>query len=83
MFDYERSMVYQRGIQKEGSPHYVFLYSDDENSDAEETITLYARSKSTSNPRKVEVISIQLKPDDTLQALALRFRCTVCYIGLL
>lgn len=70
-------MVYQRGNQREGSPHYVFLYSDDENSGEEETISLQPRSRTTSLPRKVEVITVQLKPEDTLQALALRYRCTV------
>ncbi|XP_034177136.1 lysM and putative peptidoglycan-binding domain-containing protein 3 isoform X2 [Osmia lignaria lignaria] len=70
-------MVYQRGNQREGSPHYVFLYSDDENSGEEETICLQPRNRTTSLPRKVEVITIQLKPEDTLQALALRYRCTI------
>lgn len=70
-------MVYQRGNQRDGSPHYVFLYSDDENSGEEENISLQQRTKLTSLPRKVEVINVLLKPEDTLQALALRYRCTV------
>lgn len=64
-------MVYQRGNQRDGSPHYVFLYSDDENSEDEETIPLQQCNKSL--PRKVEVINVPLKSEDTLQALALRF----------
>ncbi|XP_043792184.1 lysM and putative peptidoglycan-binding domain-containing protein 3 isoform X2 [Apis laboriosa] len=67
-------MVYQRGNQRDGSPHYVFLYSDDENSGDEETISLQQCNKSL--PRKVEVIYVPLKSEDTLQALALRYRCT-------
>ncbi|XP_076637740.1 lysM and putative peptidoglycan-binding domain-containing protein 3 isoform X1 [Colletes latitarsis] len=70
-------MVYQRGNQREGSPHYVFLYSDDENSENEDNIPLQPRTKPTSLPRKVEVINVQLKSEDTLQALALRYRCTI------
>ncbi|KAF7397427.1 hypothetical protein HZH68_008649 [Vespula germanica] len=70
-------MVYQRGNQKEGSPHYVFLYSDDENSGDEENFPLQPRTSSTSSPRKVEVINVIVKPEDTLQALALRYRCTI------
>ncbi|XP_071868706.1 lysM and putative peptidoglycan-binding domain-containing protein 3 [Bombus fervidus] len=70
-------MVYQRGNQRDGSPHYVFLYSDDENSGDEENIPLQQRNKPTSLPRKVEVINVPLKSEDTLQALALRYRCTI------
>lgn len=70
-------MVYQRGNQKESTSHYVFLYSDEENSADEETILLQPRSRTTSSPRKIEVINVQLKSDDTLQALALRYRCTI------
>ncbi|KAI4487468.1 PREDICTED: lysM and putative peptidoglycan-binding domain-containing protein 4 [Polistes canadensis] len=70
-------MVYQRGNQKEGSPHYVFLYSDDENSGDEENFPLQPRTSTTSSPRKVEVINVIVKPEDTLQALALRYRCTI------
>lgn len=70
-------MVYQRGNQKEGSPHYVFLYSDDENSGDEENFQLQTCTSSVSSPRKVEVINVVLKPEDTLQALALRYRCTI------
>ncbi|CAL7949878.1 unnamed protein product [Xylocopa violacea] len=72
-----RQMVYQRGTQRDGSPHYVFLYSDDENSGDEDAIPLQQRNKSVSLPRKVEVINVPLKSDDTLQALALRYRCTI------
>ena len=70
-------MVYQRGNQREGSPHYVILYSDDEHSGDESNIPLQARIKAASLPRKVEVINVPLKSDDTLQALALRYRCTI------
>ncbi|KOC64804.1 LysM and putative peptidoglycan-binding domain-containing protein 3 [Habropoda laboriosa] len=70
-------MVYQRGNQRDGSPHYVFLYSDDENSGDEDNIPLQQRNRSTSLPRKVEVINVLLKSEDTLQALALRYRCTI------
>lgn len=72
-----RQMVYQRGNQREGSPHYVFLYSDDEHSGTEDNIPLQPHTKITTLPRKVEVINVQLKSEDTLQALALRYRCTV------
>ncbi|XP_076235583.1 lysM and putative peptidoglycan-binding domain-containing protein 3 [Calliopsis andreniformis] len=70
-------MVYQRGNQREGSPHYVLLYSDDENSGGEDNIPLQPRTKTASLPRKVEVINVPLKSEDTLQALALRYRCTI------
>ncbi|XP_076665841.1 lysM and putative peptidoglycan-binding domain-containing protein 3 isoform X2 [Andrena cerasifolii] len=70
-------MVYQRGNQREGSPHYVLLYSDDEHSGDESNIPLQARIKAASLPRKVEVINVPLKSEDTLQALALRYRCTI------
>lgn len=70
-------MVYLRGNQKEGSPHYVFLYSDDENSGDEENFALQSRTNSASSPRKVEVINVLVKPEDTLQALSLRYRCTI------
>ncbi|XP_033227425.1 lysM and putative peptidoglycan-binding domain-containing protein 3 [Belonocnema kinseyi] len=72
-----RQSVYQRGSQRDASPHYVLLYSDDEQSGDEENISLQNRSQSHSSPRKVEVIKIQLQPDDTLPALALKYRCTV------
>ncbi|XP_053986172.1 lysM and putative peptidoglycan-binding domain-containing protein 3 [Hylaeus volcanicus] len=70
-------MVYQRGNQRDGSPHYVFLYSDDENSGNEDNIPLQSCTKVKSLPRKVEVINVQLNSEDTLQALALRYRCTI------
>lgn len=72
-----RKMVYQRGTQRDSSPHYVFLYSDDENSGDEDSIPLQQRDKPVSSPRKVEVINVPLKSEDTLQALALRYRCTI------
>ena len=72
--------MYQRSSQREGSPHYVLLYSEDENSEDEENIPLQLHHHHASPPRKVEVINIQLKPEDTLQALALRYRCTVSLI---
>ena len=77
MYFHNRQSVYQRGNQRDGSPHYVLLYSDDEQSGDEENIPLQSPSESNSSPRKVEVIKIQLQPDDTLQALALKYRCTV------
>ncbi|XP_017885391.1 lysM and putative peptidoglycan-binding domain-containing protein 3 isoform X2 [Ceratina calcarata] len=70
-------MVYHRGTQRDGSPHYVFLYSDDENSGDEDSIPLQQRDKPASSPRKIEVINVPLKAEDTLQALALRYRCTI------
>lgn len=70
-------MVYQRGNQRDGSPHYVLVYSEDENSGDEGNITLQPLIKTTSLPRKVEVINVPLNSQDTLQALALRYRCTV------
>lgn len=73
----ERQMVYQRGNQRDSSPHYVFLYSDDENSEDEETAKIPLQQCNKSLPRKVEVINVPLKSEDTLQALALRYRCTV------
>ncbi|XP_029169297.1 lysM and putative peptidoglycan-binding domain-containing protein 3 [Nylanderia fulva] len=78
MFDDQkntRQMIHQRG--RESSPHYVFLHSDDENSTDEENISLQIIKKSTSSRRKIQVINVQIKPDDTLQALALRYRCTI------
>ncbi|EZA61958.1 hypothetical protein DMN91_003739 [Ooceraea biroi] len=69
-----RQMIHQRG--REGSPYYVFLHSDDESSTDEDNIPLQAIKRSTSG-RKIQVINIQVKPEDTLQALALRYRCTI------
>lgn len=77
MFDEQknaRQLIYQRG--RESSPHYVFLHSDDESSADEENISLQI-IKSVSSRRKIKVINIQIKPEDTLQALALRYRCTI------
>ncbi|XP_015112156.1 lysM and putative peptidoglycan-binding domain-containing protein 3 [Diachasma alloeum] len=71
-----RQTIHQRGNQRDGSPHYVLLYSDDESGDEEE-ILLQPRNKSNSTPRRIEVIVVTLKPEDTLQALALRYRCTI------
>ncbi|XP_050464904.1 lysM and putative peptidoglycan-binding domain-containing protein 3 [Cataglyphis hispanica] len=78
MFDEQknaRQLIYQRG--RESSPYYVFLHSDDESSTDEENISLQVIKRSTSPRRKIEVINIQVKPEDTLQALALRYRCTI------
>ncbi|CAD6208229.1 GSCOCG00010481001-RA-CDS [Cotesia congregata] len=72
--DDKRNIPYQRGNQRDKSPHYVFLYSDDEVDDEE--VPLQVR-KHKSTPRKVEVIVVNLKPEDTLQALALRYHCTI------
>ncbi|KAL0132212.1 hypothetical protein PUN28_000178 [Cardiocondyla obscurior] len=68
-----RQTTYLRG--RESSPHYVFLHSDDESS-TEEDISLQTIKRSTPS-RKIQVINVQIKPEDTLQALALRYRCTV------
>ncbi|XP_034945480.1 lysM and putative peptidoglycan-binding domain-containing protein 4 [Chelonus insularis] len=70
-----RYSAYHRGIPKDGSPHYVFLYSDDEFGD--ENIPLQPQKPKKSVPRKVEVINVTLKAEDTLQALALKYRCTI------
>ncbi|XP_015584751.1 lysM and putative peptidoglycan-binding domain-containing protein 3 [Cephus cinctus] len=72
-----RQSAYIRSGQRESSPHYVLLYSDDENSGDEENIPLKPQTHTSSPPRKVEVIKIQIKPEDTLQALALKYRCTI------
>ncbi|XP_012258797.1 lysM and putative peptidoglycan-binding domain-containing protein 3 [Athalia rosae] len=72
-----RQTVYQRGGQRDGSPHYVLLYSDAENSGDEESIPLRKISLSQAPPRRVEVIKIQLQPEDTLQALSLRYGSTI------
>ncbi|KAL0132210.1 hypothetical protein PUN28_000178 [Cardiocondyla obscurior] len=68
-----RQTTYLRG--RESSPHYVFLHSDDESS-TEEDISLQTIKRSTPS-RKIQVINVQIKPEDTLQALALRYRCTI------
>lgn len=73
--------MYQRGNQRDASPHYVFLYSDDEYSEDEENIPLQNRNHAHA-PRKVEVIKIEVQSEDTLQALALRYRCTVSNVQL-
>ncbi|XP_020297775.1 lysM and putative peptidoglycan-binding domain-containing protein 3 isoform X2 [Pseudomyrmex gracilis] len=67
-------MIYQRG--REGSPHYIFLHSDDESSGDDDSISLQNIKRSTSG-RRIEVINVQVSPEDTLQALALRYRCTI------
>jgi len=69
-----RQMIHQRG--REGSPYYVSLHSDDESGTDEDSIALQTIKRSTSG-RKIEVINVQVKPEDSLQALALRYRCTV------
>lgn len=69
--------VYQRGSQKEGSPHYVFLYSEDDQSEDEEHFPLKARNSTEPVPRKIQVINVQIQSEDTLQALALRYHCSV------
>ncbi|XP_043467762.1 lysM and putative peptidoglycan-binding domain-containing protein 3 isoform X1 [Leptopilina heterotoma] len=74
-----RTSVYQRGNQRDASPHYVFLYSDDEYSEDEENIPLQNRNHAHA-PRKVEVIKIEVQSEDTLQALALRYGCTISEI---
>ncbi|XP_008556573.2 lysM and putative peptidoglycan-binding domain-containing protein 4 [Microplitis demolitor] len=73
--DDKRHIPYQRGNQRDKSPHYVFLYSDDEVEDEE--IPLQLRKQHKSLPKKIEVIIVNLKPEDTLQALSLRYHCTI------
>lgn len=74
-----RTTVYQRGNQRDTSPHYVLLYSDDEYSEDEENIPLQNRNHAHA-PRKVEVIKVEVQPEDTLQALALKYGCTISEI---
>ncbi|XP_058792312.1 lysM and putative peptidoglycan-binding domain-containing protein 3 [Phymastichus coffea] len=68
--------AYQRGNQKESSPYYVFLYSDDEKSENDE-YPMQKEISSERTPRKIEVINIEVQSEDTLQALALRYQCTI------
>lgn len=49
----------------------------DEEEYDENNILLLNISPSSSKLRKIEVINVEVKPDDTLQALALRYGCTV------
>ncbi|KYN11206.1 PREDICTED: lysM and putative peptidoglycan-binding domain-containing protein 3 isoform X1 [Trachymyrmex cornetzi] len=70
-----RQTVHLRG--RESSPYYVFLHSDDEGSTDEDNISLQTIKRPTSLCRKIQVINVQIKPEDTLQALALRYRCTI------
>ncbi|XP_011498634.1 PREDICTED: lysM and putative peptidoglycan-binding domain-containing protein 4 [Ceratosolen solmsi marchali] len=72
-----RQIVYQRGNQKEGSPHYIFLYSEDDQSEDEDHFPLKQRSRKLALPRKIQVINVQIQSEDTLQALALRYQCTI------
>ncbi|EFN80565.1 LysM and putative peptidoglycan-binding domain-containing protein 3, partial [Harpegnathos saltator] len=65
--------IHLRGNQKEGSPHYVYL--DEE--DCDENIILLNINQSSSRLHKIEVINVEVKPGDTLQALALRYSCTI------
>lgn len=75
-----RQSAYQRGNQRESSPSYVLLYSDGDYSGDEENIPLSNTNIHHEHiPRKVEVIEIRLKSDDTLQALALRYGCRVSF----
>ncbi|XP_011876189.1 PREDICTED: uncharacterized protein LOC105566636 isoform X2 [Vollenhovia emeryi] len=69
-----RQTIHLRG--RESSPHYVFLHSDEESSADEDGISLHA-IKRPASLRKIQVINVQVKAEDTLQALALRYRCTV------
>lgn len=57
----------------------MLLYSDDEYSEDEENIPLQNRNHAHA-PRKVEVIKVEVQPEDTLQALALKYGCTVSII---
>ncbi|KAJ8673727.1 hypothetical protein QAD02_004989 [Eretmocerus hayati] len=72
-----RQTPYQRVNQKEGSPNYVFLYSEDDQSEDEEIFPLKTRNISRKLPRKVEVIKVEIQSEDTLQALALRYGCNI------
>lgn len=79
-----RQTVYHRSGQRDGSPHYVLLYSEDENSSGDEEKEIYPlqsqfNKRAHSAPRKVEVIKVPIKPEDTLQALALKYACTVSF----
>ncbi|XP_018339793.1 PREDICTED: lysM and putative peptidoglycan-binding domain-containing protein 3 [Trachymyrmex septentrionalis] len=69
-----RQTIHLRG--RESSPYYVFLHSDDEGSTDEDNISLQTIKRPTLC-RKIQVINVQIKPEDTLQALALRYRCTI------
>ncbi|XP_011876188.1 PREDICTED: lysM and putative peptidoglycan-binding domain-containing protein 4 isoform X1 [Vollenhovia emeryi] len=69
-----RQTIHLRG--RESSPHYVFLHSDEESSADEDGISLHA-IKRPASLRKIQVINVQVKAEDTLQALALRYRCTI------
>ncbi|XP_066587544.1 lysM and putative peptidoglycan-binding domain-containing protein 4 [Prorops nasuta] len=73
----KRQMVYQRGSQREGSPHYEILYSNGENSGDEEHIPLQTNKSSATLSEKVDVITVLIKAEDTLQALSLRYSCTI------
>ncbi|XP_011686729.1 PREDICTED: lysM and putative peptidoglycan-binding domain-containing protein 3 isoform X2 [Wasmannia auropunctata] len=70
-----RQMIHLRG--RESSPHYVILHSDDESGADEDNISLQTVKRPASLGRKIQVINVQIRPEDTLQALALRYRCTV------
>ncbi|XP_011646745.1 uncharacterized protein LOC105433251 isoform X2 [Pogonomyrmex barbatus] len=70
-----RQMIHLRG--RESSPYYIFLHSDDESSTEEDGISLQTIKSVSLRYHKIEVINVQIKPEDTLQALALRYRCTI------
>ncbi|XP_011686728.1 PREDICTED: lysM and putative peptidoglycan-binding domain-containing protein 3 isoform X1 [Wasmannia auropunctata] len=70
-----RQMIHLRG--RESSPHYVILHSDDESGADEDNISLQTVKRPASLGRKIQVINVQIRPEDTLQALALRYRCTI------
>lgn len=53
------------------------MYSEDDQSEDEEVFPMKDRNFKPALPRKVEVINIQIQSDDSLQALALRYHCTV------
>lgn len=55
----------------------MFLYSEDDQSEDEEVFSLKDRNPNRDLPRKVEVINVLIQSEDTLQALALRYHCTV------
>ncbi|XP_032667116.1 lysM and putative peptidoglycan-binding domain-containing protein 3 isoform X3 [Odontomachus brunneus] len=68
-----RQGIHLRGNQKESSSHYIYL----EEEDCDENNILLNVNQSTSKFRKIEVINVEVKPGDTLQALALRYSCTI------
>lgn len=61
--------------------HHTSLHSDDESDSDEINISRRnikrKRKKGTSSPHKDQVITVEVRSEDTLQALALRYKCNV------